>query len=47
MHWDVEHDTFSTGVQDFAAPGEATKRSVLRDAGCIFDSLGLIVPVTI
>ena len=47
VHWDPEEDTLFLAAPNFAPPGEATKRSVLKDAGSVFDPLGLLTPVTI
>ena len=46
IRWNLEKDFFHIEVPTFSG-GIATKRSILSDAGRIFDPLGVLVPVTI
>ena len=46
IRWNIDDDYFHIEVPIFSR-GIATKRSILSDAGRIFDPLGVLVPVTI
>ena len=45
--WNVKNDYFHIVPANFSLPETATKRSILRDAGKIFDPIGMLIPVTI